>query len=92
MTRSQRLAAVAVGAVLLVGVPVAGAHQAPPPDLGDPVVVGRTGPAPAQSTVPSGGGATEHAPTRSPSPGATARPSHADEEAAGLGPAPATAP
>ncbi|PAZ14057.1 hypothetical protein CLM62_21625 [Streptomyces sp. SA15] len=90
MTRSQRLAAIAVGAVLLVGIPVAGAHQAPPPDLGDPVVVGRTtGPAPAHSAVPPGGGAAEHTPARSPSPDATARPSDADEDAADLDPAPA---
>jgi hypothetical protein len=93
VTRSQRLAAIAVGAVLLVGIPVAGAHQAPPPDLGDPVVVGRTtGPAPAHSTVPSGGGAAEHTPARSPSPGATAQPSDADEDAADLDPAAAPVP
>ncbi|MFF8847580.1 hypothetical protein ACF08N_33540 [Streptomyces sp. NPDC015127] len=75
MTRSQLLAALAAGAILLVGIPVSGAHQAPPPDLGEPVVVGRTGPGPTSSSVPSPANrATEQTPTRSPSPGATTRP------------------
>lgn len=74
MTRSQRLAALAAGAILLVGIPVTGAHQAPPPDLGEPVVVGRTGPRPTSSSVPSPDSrAAERTPTRSPSPGATTR-------------------
>ncbi|GGX33599.1 hypothetical protein [Streptomyces lomondensis] len=74
MTRSQRLAALAAGALLLVGIPVSGAHQRPPPDLGEPVVVERTGPGPgpARSSVPSPDSrATERTPTRSPTHGAT---------------------
>lgn len=75
MTRSQRLAALAAGAILLVAIPVTGAHQAPPPDLGEPVVVGRTGPGATNSSVPSADSrATERTPTRSPSPGTTTRP------------------
>ncbi|WP_031482952.1 hypothetical protein [Streptomyces bicolor] len=76
MTRSQRLAALAVGAILLVGIPVAGAHRAPPPDLGEPVVVGRTEPGPTSgspSVPPADSRATEPSPTRPPSPGATTR-------------------
>ncbi|MEV1082791.1 hypothetical protein AB0I98_31980 [Streptomyces sp. NPDC050211] len=79
MTRSQRVAALTVGAVLVVGIPVAGAHQAPPPDLGGPVVVGRTDPAPATGSEASpGDGATEHDAPRSPSPSATKKPWHED--------------
>jgi hypothetical protein len=89
VTRNQRLAALAAGAILLVGFPVAGAHQAPPPDLGEPVVVGRTGPAPEDTAVPprSDSRATEHPPTRSPSPGATTQPSDPDEDVVAPGPA-----
>lgn len=69
MTRSRRLAALAAGAILLVGIPVTGAQQAPPPDLGEPVVVGRTGPGPTNSSVPSPDSRpTEPTPIRSPSP------------------------
>lgn len=81
MIRSQRLAVGAVGALLLIGIPVAGAHQAPPPYLGGPVVVGRTGPAPADTSVPSpGGGATEPTPTGPLSPSATEQPPDEDTE------------
>ncbi|MDQ1007507.1 hypothetical protein QFZ82_001992 [Streptomyces sp. V4I23] len=93
MTRSQRLAALAAGAILLVGIPVSGAHQVPPPDLGEPVVVGRMGPHHTSGSVPSPDGrATERAPTRSPSPGATTGIADAHEDEYGGEDAVASAP
>lgn len=72
MTRSQRLAALAAGALLLVAIPVTGAHQAPPPDLGEPVVVDRTEPGPGSSPVPSPDiRPTRPAPARAASPSVT---------------------
>ncbi|MEV3987678.1 hypothetical protein AB0J57_02090 [Streptomyces sp. NPDC049837] len=90
MTRSRRLAALAAGAILLVGIPVSGAHQAPPPDLGEPVVVGRTAPGPTSSSVPSPGSraTVTRTPTRSPLPGATTRTSDAYGGEGAVPPAP----
>lgn len=91
MTRRQRLAALTAGAILLAGIPVAGAHRAPPPDLGERVVVGRTGPTtedegslPTSSSPPLDSRVTRHAPTRSPSPGTRTQPSDPDAVPPGL--------